>query len=104
ANPLMQGVFAHRHPDPDALTARFDVAVGAGLPVMLPPWSPTMNVEARGQARTSHTMVHLAAMPDSRAQNGRRTWLPNELLVDGTDLVDRTGELRVSLADAFWLP
>ena len=49
-------------------------------------------------------MVHLAVMPETRAQGGRRTWLPDELLVDGTDLVDRTGELRVSLLDAFWLP
>jgi hypothetical protein len=103
-NPLIQGVFAHRHPDPAGLLARFSGAVGPGLPVILPPWSPTMNVEARGQARTADDMVHLAAMPGTRAQNGRRTWMPQELSVEGADLVDRSGELRLSLLDAFWLP
>ena len=103
-NPLMQGVFAHRHPDPDGMMGRFDAAVGAGLPVLLPPWSPTMNVEARGQPRGSDGWVHLAAMPGTRAPNGRRTWLPQELAVDGSDIVDASGELRISLVDAFWLP
>jgi hypothetical protein len=49
-------------------------------------------------------MVHLAALPGTRAQNGRRTWMPHELSVDGTDLVDANGELRIPLLDAFWLP
>jgi hypothetical protein len=40
-------------------------------------------------------------MPDTRAPQPRRTWLPEELLVDGGDLVDRTGQLRVPLVDAF---
>lgn len=30
----------------------------------------------------------------------RRTWLPDELLVDGGDLVDRDGALRIPLPDA----
>ncbi len=103
-NPLIQGVFAHRHADPDALTARITATVGPGMPVILPPWSPTMGFDARGMPRTSDDMVHLAVMPDARAQEGRRTWLPGELVVDGADLVDHTGDIRVSLTDAFWLP
>jgi hypothetical protein len=63
-----------------------------------------MGFDARGMPRTSDDMVHLAVMPDTRAQDGRRTWLPGELLVDGMDLVDRTGDLRVPLLDAVWLP
>ena len=43
-------------------------------------------------------------MPDGRAPGGLRTWLPHELLVDGTDLVDRGGELCVSLLDVFGMP
>ena len=39
-----------------------------------------------------------------RAQGGGRTWLPQELLVDGDDLVDAAGELRVALADVFGMP
>jgi hypothetical protein len=103
-NPLIQGVFAHRHGDPDALLSRITSTTGPGMPVMLPPWSPTVGFDARGMPRTSEDMVHLAVMPETRAQGGRRTWQPDELLVDGADLVDRSGELRVSLVDAFWLP
>ncbi len=99
-NPLIQGVFAHRHADPAALLSRVTATTGPGMPVMLPPWSPTMGFDAR----TSDDMVHLAVMPETRAQGGRRTWQPTELRVDGADLVDRTGELRVPLIDAFWLP
>ena len=104
SNPLLQGVFAHRHANPVELLAGIAAAVGPRLPFIMPPWSPTMGVEARGMPLTPDDTVHLAAMPETRAPNGRRTWMPHELSVDGTDLVDAYGELRVSLLDAFWLP
>jgi hypothetical protein len=103
-NPLIQGVFAHRHPDPDRFRDAHLRGIGHGLPVLLPPWSPTMGADGRGMPATTDDMVHIAVMPETRAQAGRRTWIAQELLVDGTDLVDRTGELRVSIFDAFWLP
>ena len=104
SNPLLQGVFAHRHANPVELLAGIAAAAGPRLPFIMPPWSPTMGVEARGMPLTPDDTVHLAAMPETRAPNGRRTWMPHELSVDGTDLVDAYGELRVSLLDAFWLP
>ncbi|MGH9030256.1 MAG: lantibiotic dehydratase, partial [Acidimicrobiales bacterium] len=52
----------------------------------------------------SDEIVHIAALPDTRAQNGRRTWLAHELEVDGIELVDPTAELRVPLLDVFSLP
>ena len=103
-NPLIQGVFAHRHPDCATFLQDFVTAVGEGWPVLLPPWSPTMGVESRGLPATTEDMVHIAVMPDTRAPAGRRTWLPDELLVDGMDLIDRTGELRIPLIDVFGLP
>jgi hypothetical protein len=103
-NPLIQGVFAHRHPDPPGFMARFVDGVGEGLPILLPPWTPTAGVESRGLPATTDDMVHIAVLPQTRAQAGRRTWMPEELLVDGTDLVDRTSELRVPLRDVFALP
>ena len=54
-----------------------------------------MGVESRGFPATFDDVVHLAAHPDTRAQGGRRTWLPHELYVDGADLVDQDGELRI---------
>lgn len=104
SNPLMQGVFAHSHPGPSALLDAVVAAVGGGRPILLPPWGPEMGVESRGFPATSDDMVHLAAHPDTRAQGGRRTWLPHELSVDGADLVDQDGELRIPLLDVFWLP
>jgi hypothetical protein len=103
-NPLVQGVFAHRHPDRRAFFSDFVASVGSGLPVLLPPWAPTMGVESRGLPATTDDMVHVAVLPDTRAPSGRRTWLAGELLVDGMDLVDRHGELRAPLIDVFWLP
>jgi hypothetical protein len=104
SNPLMQGVFAHSHPDPSELLDAVVAATGDGRPILLPPWGPEMGVESRGFPATSTDMVHLAAHPETRAQGGRRTWLPHELSVDGTDLVDKHGELRLPLLDVFWLP
>ncbi|HET7170831.1 MAG TPA: lantibiotic dehydratase [Gaiellales bacterium] len=103
-NPLIQGVFAHRHPAPARMHQELQRVIGPGLPVILPPWSPTMGADGRGMPATSDDMVHIAVMPETRAQGGRHTWMAQELLVDGTDLVDPTGELRVSLFDALWLP
>ena len=40
--------------------------------------------------------------PAPRAR--QRTWLPHELLVDGTDLVDPGGSFRLPLLEVFWLP
>ena len=58
-------------------------------------------MDARTAPVTGEHHVHIAAMPDTRAPHPRRTWLPQELLVDGSDVVDRTGQLRVPLVDAF---
>ena len=70
----------------------------AGVPYLLPPWAPGIGVDARGAALTPLDSINIAAMPDVRAQGGRHTWLPHELLVDGGDLVHPSGELRVPLA------
>lgn len=42
-------------------------------------------------------------MLHSPAQGGHPIWLPHELRVDGSDLVDHGGTLRVPLLDVFWL-
>ena len=104
AAPIIQGVFAHRAPDPRALVRTWAADVGRRDAFLMPPWSEQIGVEARGIAVTPEDAVHIAARPDVRAQAPRRTWLPDELMVDGTDLVDRRGELRVPVVDAFFMP
>ena len=103
-NPLMQGVFAHRHPNPLALLRLQEDAVGSRFPVLVPPFAPGMGVDARGVPLLPDDAVRIAAMPDTRAPGRQRTWLPDELLVDGTDLVDRGGSFRLPLLEVFWLP
>ncbi len=98
---MMQGVFAHRHPDPPRMLRMVEAAIGRGVPLLLPPYAPGLGVDARTAPVTAEHHIHIAAMPDTRAPQPRRTWLPHELLVDGGDLVDRTGQLRVPLVDAF---
>jgi hypothetical protein len=104
ANPLMQGVFAHRHPDPAAYADAVAAELGPRMPFLVGPLGPGMGVDARGTVVTTRDAIHIAAMPEGRAQGGRHTWLPHELLVDGDDVVDRSGRLRVSLMDVFALP
>ena len=103
-NPLMQGVFAHRHPNPPTLLRLQHNAIGSRFPVLVPPFAPGMGVDARGAPLLPDGAIRIAAMPDTRAPGTQRTWLPHELLVDGTDLVDPTGSFRLPLLEVFWLP
>jgi hypothetical protein len=103
-NPLIQGVFAHRHPEPAALLRVFDDHVGLANPMLLPPFAPGMGVDGRGIPLTPAGTINIAVMPDARAQAPRRTWLPDELLVDGDEVVDRSGQLRMSVYDVFAMP
>jgi hypothetical protein len=98
-NPLRQGLFAHRHPRPSELQRMLAADAGSLVPLLLPPWAPGMGVDARCASLVPESFIHVAAMPDSRAQGTRRTWLPAELMIDGDDVVDHAGELRVPLLD-----
>ena len=102
ANPLMQGVFAHRHPDPPRMLRAGRAAIGRGVPLLLPPYGPGLGVDARHRAVTAEHDVHIAAMPDTRAPQPRRTWLPHELLDRRRPTSSIAPvELRVPLVDAF---
>jgi hypothetical protein len=105
ANPLCQGLFAHRHPAPERYRELFRREAGAAQPFLLPPWGPEMHAEARGVPVLGDDAVHIAMSPESAAPNGHRTWRPHELSVESSgDLVDAAGELRVPLADVFSAP
>ena len=100
ANPLVQGLFAHRHPNPLAMLELIRATLGRPLPLLLPPFVPEMGQDGRGMPATAEDDIHLAAMAHTRARPPRRTWTPDELLVDGGDVIDRDGTLRVPLPDA----
>jgi Lantibiotic dehydratase, N terminus len=103
-NPLIQGVFANRHPDQASLMRRLVEVGGVGMPLLLPPWAPGRFVESRGLPVTPDEFVHIAVMPTTRAQGGRRTWLPDELYVEGREVVDATGALRMPIEAVFGMP
>jgi len=103
-NPLGQGLFGQRHPEPAEFLRMLAADGGSDVALLLPPWGPGMGLDARGVPFTPESYIYIAAMPDTRAQGERRTWLPHELFVDGDDVVDATGELRVPLLNVFGLP
>jgi hypothetical protein len=103
-NPLLQGVFAHRHPDLQRLDAAFAADLGPAWPLLMPPWAPGMGVDTRGVPRLPADTVYVALQPDAHAPLGCRTWRVGELFVDGDDVVDASGELRVPTLDLFGLP
>jgi hypothetical protein len=104
AAPIIQGVFAHRAPDADALIQTWATDIGRQVAFLMPPWAPNIGVDARGIAVTPVDAIHIAAIPGVRAQAPRHTWFAHELTVDGTDVVDRDERLRVGVVDAFFLP
>jgi hypothetical protein len=77
---------------------------GAQLPLLLPPWGPGMQVDARGVPLMGDDAIHIAINPESSAPFGKRTWRAEELGVEGSDVVDADGELRVPLVDVFAMP
>ena len=103
-NPLTQSLFAARHPDPAAFLEQRTREIGGGVPVLLPPIAPGFGVDARSFPVTAPEDIHMATLPGTNAPAGRRTWRVPELLVDGSDVVDATGSLRVPLLDVFSVP
>jgi hypothetical protein len=103
-DPIAQGVFAHRRPEPEAGDAQRARDVGPAFPYLMPPWGPGLGVDARGIPRLPEDTIHISVDPSALAPRGSRTWHAGELLVDGMDVVDRDGLLRAPIADVFGLP
>jgi hypothetical protein len=101
SNPLLQGLFGNRHPSPARMGELLRHEAGARLPLLLPPWGPGMHVDARGMPLLGDDAIHISINPESSAPHGARTWRTEELWVDGSDVVDERGELRVPLIDVF---
>ncbi len=103
-NPLGQALFGLRHPDPARFRRMLRDEAGGGLPVLLPPFGAGIGLDARGVAITGPDDVHIAMDPESVAPDGLRTWRAAELLVDGGEVVDRGGTIRLRLIDVLALP
>jgi hypothetical protein len=104
SNPLIQGIFARRHPDPDEITLRSDVDVdgqiitffphvgGSRMTARLSPWL--------GRARH----VHVVSGSLDEASAGVRALRVADLSVADGQVTDRTGSFSAGLADFLWGP
>jgi hypothetical protein len=104
SNPLLQGFFGNRHPAPERMYELLRHEAGEALASLLPPWGRGMQVDARGVPLFGDDAVHISINPESSAPLGQRTWRADELWVEGRDVVDASGELRVPLVDVFAMP
>jgi len=104
SNPLLQGLFGNRHPAPARMYELLRHEAGGRLPFLLPPWGPGMLLDARGMPLMGDDAVLIAINPDSSAPLGKRAWRAEELWVEGSDVVDEEGDLRVPVVDVFAMP
>ena len=104
SNPLVQGIFARRYPDPDELALRSDVDVDGQIVVFFPHVGRnTMTARlAPWLGRARH--VHVASGSLDAAPEGVRAISVGELSVADGVVSDRAGSFTSSLADLLWGP
>jgi hypothetical protein len=103
-NPLLQGMFARRHPDPAAFGDRVSADVGRQL-VNLPPRGGAVPMTARMFPFVrGNDYIHILAGARDAAPEGIRTVSIGDLSVHDGHISDRGGAFRLPLADALWLP
>ena len=102
-NPLGQGIFALRHPDPGAVRAHIDADVGPRV-LLLPPRAGVVPMTARLFPELGRRDVHVVPGPLDAAPEGVRAIGIGELTVADGHVSDRDGSFRIALADFLWLP
>ena len=105
ANPLVQGVFAPRHPEPEQLLADIHRDVVSPILYPIPPKHGGVAMTARNApAFTRPDDVHVATTPTDRAPDGYRTIDIADLIADGDQCTDRHGAFQAPLINLFFLP
>jgi hypothetical protein len=104
SNPLMQGIFLRRHPEPDRLRARIDTDVGPHV-ILIPPRQSDATMTARlFPVFGGSDNMHVIADSLESAPEGVRTVGMGELSVADGHVSDNAGSFRIALADLFWGP
>jgi hypothetical protein len=102
ANPLGQGVFGLRHPDPPAMLRR--IADEAGPSVHLsPPRHGVVAMTARNWPLYPPGDIVVAGRQEPVPAGTQRVAL-EDVVIDGGHVRDRAGTFRVPLADLLYLP
>jgi hypothetical protein len=103
SNPLVQGIFSRRHPDPDALNARLDADI-TGQVVAFFPRVGAARMTARLFPSLAARHVHVTSGSLDAVPQGVRGISVGELSVADGYVSDQAGSFRASLADLLWGP
>ena len=104
SNPLVQGIFARRHPDPDDFASRLDADVDGQMVVFFPHVGGSRMTARLSPWLGSARHVHVVSGSLDAAPAGVRAVSVADLRVAGGQVTDRTGSFRVGLADLLWGP
>jgi hypothetical protein len=102
ANPLLQGLFGSRHPDPESLLRRVAAEAGPGVRLS-PPRRGAVPMTARAWPMFAKGDVVVLG-GDEPAPEGTRPVLLQDVLADDGHVFDRAGTFHVSLAELLWMP
>ena len=103
-NPLLQGIFARRHPEPGAFSDWVSAEVGREVVNMPPrggdvPMTARMYPFVRGDG-----YIYVAPGPPDAAPEGVRAVVVGDLSVEDGHVGDRAGSFRLPLPDFLWFP
>ena len=101
-NPLAQGVFGLRHPDPAALLRRIRAETGPGVHLS-PPRRGVVEMTARSWPLYPEGDVVVAAGDEPAPAGTRRVALEDVIVADGR-VTDRAGTFSAPLAEFLYLP
>ena len=103
-NPLLQGIFARRHPEPGAFSDWVDADVGREI-VNIPPRGGEVAMTARMYPFVrGRDFIHVVPGPSDVAPEGVRGIGLGDLRVDEGHVGDGAGSFRLPLADFLWFP
>jgi hypothetical protein len=102
ANPLAQGLFGLRHPDPAAMMRRIAAEAGPGVHLS-PPRRGVVEMTARSWPLYPEGDI-VVTSGDEPAPPGARRVALEDVVVDDGHASDRAGTFRVPLAELLYLP
>ena len=102
ANPLGQGLFAHRHPQPGAIVSRIRSEIGSRVE-LLPPRRGPVDMTARMFPVYAEGDVLLVSSDEPTPPGTRAVQIADVMLADGA-VTDRGGTFRVPLAQLLFVP
>jgi hypothetical protein len=104
-NPLLQGLFSTRFPDPDRFRTLIHADVGVPIVFASPPRTPAVRMSARNMADfTNPDDIHLLDPHITPVHVGYTSLQIDDLIVRGEEVIDPAGPFRAPLTDLFFLP